>query len=224
MKRKARAAGPLPVSPELRAALVAIRRDAKIGRAPEVELRAVTDLETHLAGAIPNDLLVTFLATGRSLGELLPLTRSIGEFYDAMNQPNWEKRFKFAHVVFDDTYNPDEGPLCCPLGNGAPATIVHWFTRKGESWKPTFLDPATSPFVAYCHWKYPDVDFTAKVSPADLQAFVPALAKPTAATLRRVKHPKFGEGVVKSALDGKLEIDFGAGGVRKLLASTVEDV
>ena len=115
------------------------------------------------------------------------------------------------------------GSLCATLGDDE-ATISFWFLRKGEAWAPTFLVPGESPVVSYCRWKYPTVDFTARIDPALLAAFQPCVVAPSAAKERRVRHSKFGEGVVVQAIaPDKLEIDFGAHGVRKLLASAVED-
>ena len=203
--------------------LVAIRSQLAISAPPEVALEGLVAVEQHLRGTIPDDLLALLIATGRSLGSLATMTKSVSSFYEGMGEKGWRKRMKFAHVAFDDTYNADEGPLCAALGDDE-ATISFWFLRKGEASAPTFLVPGESPVVSYCRWKYPTVDFTARIDPALLAAFQPCVVAPAAAKERRVKHPKFGEGVVVQAIaPDKLEIDFGAHGVRKLLASAVED-
>jgi len=55
-----------------------------------------------------------------------------------MGERRWRKRFGFRHVAFDDTIS-DEGPLCTPLGNDAPARIEWWFLRKGSGSDSGFL-------------------------------------------------------------------------------------
>ena len=190
---------------------------------PEVALEQVVAVEKHVGGIVPDDLLAFLIATGRSLEALVTMTASVAAFYEGMEAKGWRRRFKFAHVAFDESYNPEEGPLCAALGT-TEATIVFWFLRKADPWEPIFLVPGEPPMVSYCRWKYPTVDFTAAVDPAPLAAFRPCIVAPAALETRRVKHPKFGEGtVVRVIAPDKLEIDFGAHGVRKLLASTVVD-
>jgi hypothetical protein len=210
--------------------LVRMRNQHEISAKPEIALQDLRDAEAALGGTIPDDLLALWIATNRSLGDLVEATRSVALFYEAMEEKNWRKRFKFAHVAFDDSYNRDEGPLCTPLGQQNAASIVFWFLRKADGWDPTFLVEGESHFVSYCRWKLSTqattaVDFSVPVDAAEVAALRPCIVEPTALLDRRVKHPKFGEGVVLRTIEpDKLEIDFGAHGVRKLIATTVEDI
>ena len=224
MTRRTRSAGPIEISSVLATTLVAIRSHLAISAPPEVVLEDLVAVEKHLGGTIPDDLLALLIATTQSIGSLSTLTQSVAAFYEGMEETGWRKRFEFAHVAFDDSYNPDEGPLCAALGH-REATIAFWFLRKGEAWAPTFLVPGEPSVVSYCRWKYPSVDFAAPIDPARLAAFQPGIVVPTEPQPRRVRHPKFGEGIVLRAIaPDKLEVDFGAHGVRKLLASAVEEI
>src|SRR4051794_9320002 len=113
-------------------ALVAIRSQLAISVRPEVALEEVVAAEKALRGNIPDDLLALLIATGRSIGSLCTMTEVVAAFYEGVEERGWRKRFKFAHVAFDDSYNPDEGPLCAALGYGN-ATIVFWFLRKADA-------------------------------------------------------------------------------------------
>lgn len=230
--RQARAPGPIAVSDELRPILVAIRRTLGITSPPTVCAKELATVETYLRGSIPNDLLAYWLALGQPVGALVELTRSVALYYEAMEEKAWRRTLRFAHVAFDETYNSDEGILCARLGE-APTKIEHWMFRKGEGWKPTFLKegwPGEPEMVSFCRWKYGadtelPVDFDAPIPASEIEALVPEIVADAARATRRVKHPKFGKGIVLNEIPpDKLEIDFGAHGTRKLLASTVEDV
>jgi hypothetical protein len=217
-KRSKRVPCSLKLSPNLAEMLGAVRAAAGINAAPEAALADVLAAEKALRGELPNDLLGYWIATGRSLGALIDMTESVKTFYEAMADDDRAWRTlarRFAHVAFDDDYNPDEGPLCAVLGNEKSAKIVFWFLRKGDGWEPTFEDPKEPAFVSYVKWKHPDVDFGAKAEPVDVRV-VDAIV-PTAK--RRVTHPKFGEGALLQEIPpDKVEIDFGPPhGLKKLI-------
>ena len=217
-KRSKRAAGSLKLSPKLAEMLGAVRAAQGVKVAPEAAIADVRAAEKALRGEIPNDLLGYWLATGRSLGGLVDMTETVKSFYEGMADDDrvWRTLARrFAHVAFDDEYNPDEGPLCAALGNEKPAKIVFWFMRKGDGWDPTFADAKEPAFVSYVKWKHPDVDFRAKGEAVDVR-LVEAIAP---AAKRRVTHPKFGEGaLLQEIAPDKVEIDFGPPhGVKKLL-------
>ena len=223
MNKARRTAGPIELSLELKRALVAIRAQLAISTSSEIALEGVVAVEKHVGGTIPDDLLALFAATGQSIGALVTMTDTIGDYDEVEGEKLWRRRFGFCHVVFDDSYSPEEGLLCAELGSN-PASISFWFLRKGMAWAPIFLEEGVPPLVSYCRWKYPTVDFSVAVDPTALAALEPSIVVPALPEVRRVKHPKFGDGVVVRAIaPDKLEIDFGTHGVRKLLASTVED-
>jgi hypothetical protein len=210
--------------------LVLVRRARKISTAPVIQMHELSQVERALDGSIPNDLLGFWVGTGRSVSELVYLTDLVCAFYEGVEERGWRRRFKFDHVAFDDDYNPDEGPLCSPLGVDRPATIVFWFLRKADQWQPTFCVKGEPAFVSYCRWKYsspeatPDpVEFGASVDPMELTAFQPRIV---GSLVRQVVHPKFGRGRVVgqegSGDDAKLEIDFD-GVRRKIQARFVRD-
>lgn len=218
-----RKAGPLPLSTDLRRTLVAIRAALGVTTPTNVPLASLVAVEKHLGGRLPEELIAVLLATKGAIDGLITLTEGMTSFYEAQQERNWRKRFKFNHVAFDDTYNPDEGLLCARLGSAAKPeeALIFWLLRKASPSTPSFFVKGESPFVSYCHWKYPDVDFAAAKDDED---FVVRIVGATKAVARRVKHAKFGEGVVvKEIPPDKLEIDFGALGVKKLLASIVTD-
>jgi hypothetical protein len=210
---------------------VAIRKTLGITAVPTALVSDVVQVESYLGGTIPDDLLAYWLAMGARVGALTELTRSIHAYYDAMGEKAWKKKLGFAHVALDDTYGAEEGILCACLGEG-PATIRHWMLRKGEAWTPTFVPqpPSTEPDLFwFCRWKYGEgakqpVDFDEKLREGELDAFAPALILEASPEKRRVNHPTFGEGLVlRTIAPDKLEIDFGSRGVKKLLASSVQD-
>jgi hypothetical protein len=54
---------------------------------------------------------------------------------------------------------------------------------------------------------------------------VPRILVPPPPAERRVRHGKFGDGVVLRLIEpDKVEVDFGAHGIRKLMAASVEFV
>ncbi len=67
------------------------------------------------------------------------------------------------------------------------------------------------------------LDLDTPPSPMALEAFTPCVVVPPAAAERFVVHPKFGEGRVLRAFEGKLDIDFGEQGIKTLLERFVGD-
>ena len=220
MKKGLRSAALLDIPLDLRNALIAVRNTLGISGPAEVPLADVVGLEKHLGGKVPDEIIAILIATGRSIGELSNHTAALASYYEG-NERAWRRRFKFHHAAIDDTFNPDEGFLCVELQDAktmAPAKLAFWFCRKGAAFD-AFAEEGEPPLVAYLLWRYPNADFTKPVDGALLQ---PAIVAPAKAKERRVTHPKFGEGVVLQIIaPDKLEIDFGAHGVRKLLAATV---
>lgn len=224
MKKKraaARNAGVVPLSPKLGEALAAVRAHEGITGPATALVADVREVEEALKGELPNDLLGYWLATNRLLGGLIDMTRIIPEFYEASEIKSWRKEMKFAHVVFDDDYLPEEGPLCAPLGNEKPAEVLLCFLRRGIFAPPGYDAKKDEPaLLSYLKVRYPEVDFEATYEPVEVR-LVDAPAKGT----RKVTHPKFGEGtVVQEIPPDKIEVDFGLPtGVKKLLRGAWAD-
>lgn len=206
--------GPVPIADDFARVLANIRRHRGLTAPPELDLKSVREMEAAFVGPLPDELLAVWAALGRSLGSIDELTRTVGEFYRGMEMRDWRRDSGFRHVAFDE-YN-EEGPLVTPLdGSGR---IEWWFLRKASGSPPAFVVEGERPFVSYCRWKWgaAGLDLDAAVEPIAPRL---VLAAAKMKTERRVRHAVFGEGrVLEELAPDKLLVDFGANGVKKLLA------
>jgi hypothetical protein len=98
-------------------------------------------------------------------------------------------------------------------------------------------DPHPSDFATFLTWRWgryqtlpggrppldhdtPNADLAAPVSEATLRTVRPEVAPAPAQFARKVRHPKFGEGIVLSEADGKCRVEFESG-AKTLLASVL---
>jgi hypothetical protein len=230
----------LDISPELRSALVQIRRQRGINVVAEAFLEDLRAAETAIGGRVPDELLAYWLGTqGPTLGELVRMTAGVRTFY----RTSYGRVPKFPFVVFDEGGGDGESVYCTPLLDaGERNAIFLWPLRKAEAWTPAFATADESPFVSYCHARFaftgkaehfgfdgsptPTVDFSRPVSDAELDAFQPRIVTAKASPApRKVRHRIFGEGIVIKTMEpDKIEVDFGPAGTKKLLKTSVDEI
>ncbi len=237
--RAPREPGPIEISRDVRSALMrmlvtehaAARRAGgdppAIDAAPILSLEAVDALEDHLRARMPDDALAVFAAHPAAL-QLFTLGR-VG----ALTELAWDRGLSKARVVLGELgqrlacipRRPDRGfPLRVTFFDleehteGDSTTLAAWLERtleeSGEEEPPEddgWEDVERE--VASLRWE-PRLERT--------------LVRPSAndGKKRRVRHPRFGDGIVLRQLpeSEKLEIDFGAAGVKVLVAKYVEEL
>lgn len=243
----------LEVSPDVHAALVRMlvmdRRLARAGGedlhidpAPIVSLEAIDALEDHFRARLPDDALAIFAASAGVL-EGFELRR-VG----ALTEAAWERGLSKARIVLGEF-----GPrlVCIPRrpdrGYALRVTFFDPEDRtEGDSQAlAAWLDRILEEAVEHARAADPRDDATLE-SIADLAddpflaterevaetRWMPRIERTMARTsqvherARRVRHPRFGEGVVVRAIPctDKLEIDFGPAGLKVLLAKYVEEL
>jgi hypothetical protein len=204
----------LDISEQLAKILFVVRRRLGIATALELDDGSVQTCSEALDAQIPPAVLALFAATGRSLHDLVSLTEEIGNFYESTEVPNWRRKFKFEHVAFD--------------AFGEWPRFYHCFARTAPgaisvfNLKAAAFDERDLTIEAYCRSKWPEIDFSAELPSAEP---VTCSITTKVADVERVRHPKFGAGVVVKRIDGeKLVIDFGDHGTRTLVARFVEKI
>lgn len=219
----------LLLSPGLEERLVLLRRRQKLTHDPVLDAAAIEAIEKLKGVSLPADVLGYVAAltdtsnreTSNPLYEAVQgLEDEIDGFYAAADppQPQWRRRSKFDHVVFDawGDWPRFYTAYACGPADGKPFAVFDLkamaFTSRFESLME-LLDR---------RWGAPPTDANAE----ELAAFAPAILRrhPVERAERTVVHKKFGRGVVLREVDGKLQIDFGANGIRLLASSFVESV
>lgn len=237
--RAAREPGPLEVSPEVSQGLARIltfesaRSDSAVERAPILSLEAVDTLEDYLRARIPDDALALFAARSRTLAGF-DLAK-VG----ALSEDAWGTGLSKARIVLGVwgkhlvciPRRPERGyPLRVTFYDpedqteANPSSLAEWLDRVLET-----VDQVSEDELDLESAESWDAD----EAPADL-TWTPRLERTVVLPAapgeekagQRVRHARFGIGVVKRALPegDKLEIDFGDVGVKVLVAKYVEEL
>jgi hypothetical protein len=245
--REAREEGPLEVSPEVRRALermLAFEQQQSGGSATissVLSLEAVDTLEDYLRARMPDDALAVFASRPLTLADF-DLAR-VG----ALSESAWESGLRKARIVLGAwgkhlvciPRRPERGhPLRVTFYDpedqteSNPSSLAEWLDRVFES----VMDAQSGGDEI-------DLDLEGDGAggggwdenerAAEALAWTPRLERtlvlPTPGIEkagRRVRHARFGVGVVRRALPegDKLEIDFGDAGVKVLVAKYVEEL
>jgi hypothetical protein len=238
--REVRAPGPLSVSPEVAdalSALVGLQRGAgaEVDLSPVLSLEAVDALEDHLRARLPDDVLAIFAARPRAL-ESFELGR-VG----ARCEVAWQGGLRKSRVAL----GPHGKHVVCVMRRpeaGHPLRVLLFDPEDASEadagtlpqWLRRVLDAAVEAALSE-DAELPEGEdaWDVLAGASDVAPLTPRLERtltlpePGAeAAGRRVRHRRFGEGVVLRQLPGteKLEIDFGEAGVKVLVAEYVEEV
>lgn len=220
------AARPLSLSPALRATLRRLRDALGVTTEPVIDVRDLKEVETFVGSVVPDAVIATLLATGRTIGAVSTET-DFHRGFVATWEPRASKRERDALICFDHW---GEHPLFV-IGfrstrqRSEPALIV-WDHKKNVTVPEFGLDD----LVRYVEGRFVgihrdgeraplEVDLRSPPGPAD-EGFVPRLVVSVPAE-RWVEHPKFGRGRVLREVDGRLEIAF-SDATRTLLAKFVQ--
>lgn len=216
----------LSLSPVLRATLRRLRDALGVTTEPVLDVRDLAEVETFVGSVVPDAVIATLLATGRTIGTVSTET-DFHRGFVATWEPRISKRELGALICFDHW---GEHPLFV-IGfrptkqRGEPALIV-WDHKKNVTVPEFGLDDVSR----YVEGRFAGIhrddehdplalDLRSAPGPADA-AFVPRLVASVPAE-RWVEHPKFGRGKVLREADGRLEIAF-ADATRTLLAKFVQ--
>lgn len=238
--REAREPGPLEVSPEVSVGLARIltfesgRNGAAIERAPILSLEAVDTLEDYLRARIPDDALAIFAARSRTLAGF-DLAK-VG----ALSEDAWAAGLSKARIVLGVwgkhlvciPRRPERGyPLRVTFYDpedqteANPSSLAEWLDRVLESVDQVSDDELDLDGAESWDADEPaaeDLTWTPRLERTVVLPAAPGEEKAG----QRVRHARFGIGVVKRALPegDKLEIDFGDAGVKVLVAKYVEEL
>jgi hypothetical protein len=230
MQKLPRSVGPFFVSEGLRRLLVCIRLQRGITAAPDVRLSELREAERELGGRIPNELLGLWLGLGRSVGELVQLTQTVGTFYERAGKATWRQDFNFDLLAFDLDFDDGSGRGVLCSSRDEPARLSLWNLEKAEATEPDFVTDSEPPLITYVRAKFSaegktPVNFDKALPAGALTKFHPSIVGAPAPAQRQVRHGSFGIGLVLRNIEpDKLEVDFGPHGVRKLMARVVQNV
>ena len=239
--REAREPGPLAVSPEVSHGLARLLAQGKtdpaaIDPAPVLSLEAVDTLEDYLRARMPDDALAIFAARaldGFDLAKVGTLSESAwgsGLSKARIVLGSWGKhlvciprRPERGYALRVTFYDPEDST------ESNPSTIAEWLDRVLES----MVDDTVEDLDLETGAGGTD-GWDAIERAADRITWTPRLERTVVLPPapgeekagRRVRHARFGEGVVTRALPegDKLEIDFGDVGVKVLVAKYVEEL
>jgi hypothetical protein len=198
---------PILISVELGKELALLMRH--LGRAEAVvDGVAVQAVEVHRRISVPPPVLAYMAASGEPMRNLVVLDEQLDAFFLAEGRPLWKAHARFAHVSFTAW---GDWPRSHAVFDATGALSI--FSLKTAS-----FEPGTMSDILRARW--PEVDFDAATEVVCAPAVSTALPPPA----RHVAHRTFGKGTVLAEEDGKLRIDFGAAGVKTLLAKFVTDV
>lgn len=236
--RAAREPGPIDISPEVRDALIRILtleatpKKTAIDPSPILSLEAVDTLEAYLRARMPDDALAIYAARTPAL-KVFDLAK-IG----TLSEEAWEGGLSKARIVLGPwgklfvciPRRPEKGyPLRVTFFDpddhteANPSTLAEWLDRVFEA----LVDQRAEDFDE------DDLFFDEDESAPEEVSWVPRLERTVILPSthdekagRRVRHARFGEGVIRRSLPegGKLEIDFGDAGVKVLVAKYVVEL
>lgn len=220
------AARELSLSPALRATLRRLRDALGVTTEPAVDVRDLAEVETFVGSVVPDAVIATLLATGRTIGAVSTETdfhRDLGSTWEPpIPEREREQLVCFDHwgerplltIGFGRTTDRSEPPLVLwdhKSWVAVPELGLHDLARYVEGrFAGIHRDDERGPLR---------LDLRAPPGSADA-AFVPRLVA-SAPAERRVEHPKFGRGKVLREVDGRLEIAF-SDATRTLLAKFVQ--
>ncbi len=194
----------LSISAELRRDLLRLRRALGVTGAPEVPTASVDAIVETLRCRVPDEVLATLAALGRTPDAMIGLLDELDEFFAANEQPDWKTLSSFDHVPF--------------LAWGEYPRVYACFGRSDQTIDQ--IDTKTASFSrdphtvsAMLRWAWPDVDFEAEATPEG--AFVPRIVDVPQTTA--VSHPKFGPGTVVEDLGDRAKVKFEDGSERTML-------
>jgi len=196
--------------PAVAALLIQLRRDLWRSSTPATLDGRVVDDAVDKLGPLPSDLLAYCAALG-SMAILVSENDELESFYQANDQRDWRTSAQVGDHVAFDTWGewPRSYAMYSPSEQTFGVFDLKTSTLQG--------------FPSLAHVLASRVDATRPPMADELAAFQPCIRRSEAKT-RRVVHAKFGTGVVRATLEGKLEIDFGpTHGVKILAERFVKD-
>lgn len=207
----------LDLEPELRAMLARLweARGAPPPIAPFTPAE-VRQAERALGSFVPDAILAFLAATYRRPAALVGLTQQTIE----LGETTFER--ELPEVAVADVYG-DWPAFAAVFGPTCDRTSTEVRVLDMKKW--VFAKP--EPLASWLRWRFSGedaVDFDVAPSAESLAAFTPSIAPPRSEDARKVRHAKLGVGRVVRELGDRLELDFGEGGVRTLLARFVEPV
>ncbi len=235
--RAAREPGPLYLTPEVRDALIRILTleaspQSAIDPSPILSLEAVDTLEEYLRARMPDDALAIYAARTPALA-VFDLAK-IG----TLSEQAWGEGLSKARIVLGTwgkvlvciPRRPEKGyPLRVTFFDpddhteANPSTLAEWLNRVFEN----ILEQRVQ------NIDDDDLFFGEEEQAGEGLAWYPRLERTLVMPVardekagRRVRHARFGEGVIRRSLSegDKLEIDFGDVGVKVLVAKYVTEL
>ncbi|MBW2527249.1 MAG: hypothetical protein JRI23_23915 [Deltaproteobacteria bacterium] len=208
------------IADKLRSALVLCRLRRDITAPPVLASEAVRAVEAELGSPVPDPVWAWLAAAGRDPYQVLTLTADGHE----------EHRLPRRLIAFERDHR--HGTYFCVQRRAAELSLCSVWEWDGSRAVETWHDLAS--FVRSRQ------DLAAGPLPGgiyqgererfelELAAFAPGLVDRTEdRSARRVRHPRFGDGVVVQELPStpaKVQVDFGAAGIKIMMSSHLDDL